>query len=363
MHSRHSRRGPPPWWPANEAWPPAGRAHAWRHGRNRFVRRLVFLFAALLLLSATGAATLISKLLGGSGIAGSVPIAPLALLVLVWVLALLAAGMRRVAVPLGDIVEAANRVAGGDYSTRIAEHGPPSVRVVANAFNTMAERLEAQDQQRRHLMADIAHELRTPLSVIQGKMEGLIDGVYPRDDDTLTEVMNETRLLARLVDDLRTLANAESGTLTLQKEQTDLAMLAQDVVSSVSAAAENGQIALRLEAAPDLPSIAVDPLRIREVLANLLANALHHTPPGGAISLRVNALGRDAVFTVEDTGPGMGPDELSKIFDRFYKGEGSRGSGIGLTIARNLVVAHGGTIRADSKPGEGTMLTVTLPIA
>jgi two-component system OmpR family sensor kinase/two-component system sensor histidine kinase BaeS len=363
MRGRDFRRAPPRWWPANEAWPPAGRRHAWRHGRTRFVRRLAFLFAALLLLSATGAATLISRLLGGSGIAATVPLGPLAIMAFLWLLALLATGMRRVAVPLGDIVEAANRVAGGDYSARIREHGPPSVRVVANAFNTMAGRLEAQDRQRRNLMADIAHELRTPLSVIQGRIEGLLDGVYRRDDETLAEVMNETRLLARLVEDLRTLANAESGTLTLKKEPTDLAMLAQDVMSSVAIDAERGRISLRLDTAPDLPSVSVDPLRIREVLANLMANALHHTPPGGAVSGRITTAGREAVVSVADTGSGVAPEELSKIFDRFYKGEGSRGSGIGLTIARNLIVAHGGTIRADSTPGKGTTLTLTLPIA
>jgi signal transduction histidine kinase len=134
-------------------------------------------------------------------------------------------------------------------------------------------------------------------------------------------------------------------------------------LTSASADAETRGVSLRLETPPDLPSTSVDPLRIREVLANLLDNALHHTPSGGTVWLRLKSLERTVVVTVEDTGSGIPPDELSKIFDRFYKGEGSRGSGIGLTIARNLVGAHGGTIRADSTPGEGTTLTLTLPVA
>jgi two-component system sensor histidine kinase BaeS len=362
MRRWRDRRRAPPWWPANERWPPADRSRAWRHDRARFLRRVGFLFATLVLLSGIGTATVVSKLLGGYGVGAAVPMAPLAVMALLMVVVgVVVTGVRGVAGSLGDIVEGANRVADGDHSVRIAEHGPPSVRLVAKAFNTMAARLEAQNQQRRHLMADIAHELRTPLTVIQGRLEGLLDGVYARDDTTLVEVMNETRLLARLVDDLGTLANAESGALTLQKESTDVAMLTQEVVSSASAVAERGGVALRLDTPPGLPPVTVDPLRMREVIANLLSNAILHTPAGGVVSVGIRALARDVVVTVTDTGTGIAPDELPKIFDRFYKGRTSRGSGIGLTIARNLVIAHGGTIRADSRPGEGTTLTVTVP--
>src|SRR6185436_21132068 len=165
------------------------------------------------------------------------PIAGLALATGILLVILLIVGMRRFALPLGNIVEAANRVADGDYSARVAEHGPPSLRTVGSAFNTMASHLEAQDRQRRDLMADIAHELRTPLSVIQGRLEGLLDGVYPRDDRTIGVVIDETRLLARLVDDLRTLANAESGALHLQKEPTDLGVLLGDAARALASEA------------------------------------------------------------------------------------------------------------------------------
>jgi two-component system OmpR family sensor kinase/two-component system sensor histidine kinase BaeS len=326
---------------------------------------MAVLFALLLFLSAVGAATLISRLVNGYGLGRSpLAIAPIAgvTVVGIFVIALLLVSMRRFAVPLGDIVEAANRVAEGDYSARVAGQGPPSLRTVGGAFNTMASRLEAQDRQRRDLMADIAHELRTPLSVIQGRLEGLLDGVYPRDDQVIGGLIDETRLLSRLVDDLRTLANAESGTLHLQKEPTDLAVLIQDVVRSFSVEAQGRHLSLGVDAPPDLPLITVDPLRIREVVANLVSNALNHTPAGGTVSIAATALNERVVVTVTDTGSGIAPDELPKIFDRFYKGRSSRGSGLGLTIARNLVAAHGGAIRAESLPGRGTTVTFTLPV-
>src|ERR1700730_13564191 len=234
MRYRHSRRRPPSWWPANERWPPENR---WRHGRRRFVRRMAVLFTALLFLSAIGAATLISKLVDGSGVQRSpVTILPVVGVTVIgmFIVALFVAAMRRFLVALGDIVEAANRVAEGDYSARVGQQGAPSMRTVGSASNTMASRLETQARQRRDLMADIAHELRTPLSVIQGRLEGLLDGVYPRDDQTIGEVIAETRLLARLVVVLRTLAHAEGGPLTLRKEPTDVVILAQEVVDALA---------------------------------------------------------------------------------------------------------------------------------
>jgi two-component system sensor histidine kinase BaeS len=164
------------------------------------------------------------------------------------------------------------------------------------------------------------------------------------------------------VEDLRTLAHAESGMLALQKEPTDLAILIQDVVSSLSADAESRQVSLEVDASADLPLALVDPLRIREVLANLLSNALHHTPTGGVLSITAKAANDAFAITVADTGSGIAAEELPKIFDRFYKGGTSRGSGLGLTIARNLVTAHGGTIRAESRPGQGARITFTLPL-
>ncbi len=277
------------------------------------------------------------------------------------IITIVSAAMRRFGFPMGDIVGAANRVADGDFSARVSEYGPPSLRTVARAFNSMTSRLEAQERQRRHLMADIAHELRTPLAVIQGRLEGLIDGVYPRDESQLTAVLHDTRMLARLVEDLRTLAHAESGMLALHKEPTDVGVLVQEVVNTFSAESAAKHVSIETHGAKDLPLIDVDPLRIREVLTNLVSNALHHTPEGGSVSLAVSTRSKAVIVEVTDSGTGIAADELPKIFDRFYKGHGSHGSGLGLTISKNLVEAHGGEIRAESQPGRGTTITFTLP--
>ncbi|HEY3120797.1 MAG TPA: HAMP domain-containing sensor histidine kinase [Vicinamibacteria bacterium] len=324
------------------------------------------LFAVWMFLGALGLGTLLSTMVRQAGLGGHLaPLSSFAVVaaaMLVLVLAAFFGVMRRFGFPLGDIVAAADRVATGDFTARVLERGPRSLRSVARAFNGMTARLQAQDQQRRHLMADIAHELRTPLTVIQGRLEGLLDGVYPRDDAGLGAVLEDTRMLARLVEDLGTLANAESGTLTLQKEPTDLPILVQDVVNSFAGEAGSGGVAVRVEAAADLPLVEIDPLRIREVLSNLLSNALRHTPRGGAVLLAAGTRDGGIEVRVTDTGPGIAPEELPRIFDRFYKGRASRGSGLGLTIARNLVVAHGGGIRAESGVGQGTAIIVTLPI-
>jgi len=372
---------PPPWWPANEPWPPADRRHGWRRGRSRFLRRVAVAFAILLLLSAIGAATLLSLILGRSGIiVHPSQLSWFAVMVAVTVSVLVVAffgAMRRVGLPLGDLIAAADRVASGDYSARVTEYGergPRSLRSVARAFNSMTERLQAQDQQRRQLMADIAHELRTPLTVIQGQLEGLLDGVYPRDDERLGQVLEDTRILARLVEDLRTLANAESGVLSLQKEPTDVLILIHETANAFAAEAHAKNVALLVEDRPELPLVEVDPVRIREVLTNLLSNALRHTQSGGVVSVAAEGPGtretRDMrdnqiVVKVTDTGSGIPAADLPKIFDRFYKGRSSQdshGSGLGLTIARNLVVAHGGEIRAESREDHGTTVTFSLPL-
>jgi len=364
----------PPWWPMNEPWPPPGGRHAWRRNRARFTRRVGMLFALALLLMAIGVTTVASWIFP----AVSVPlfVRPqrvfFALLWLFVLLALFRRLMGRFGFPMGQMVEAAGRVADGDYSVRTPEYGPHWMRTLARAFNGMTSKLQAQDLQRRRLMADIAHELRTPLAVLEGRLEGMLDGVYPRDEAQITAVLQETRMLTRLVDDLRTLAHTESGTFTLQKEPTDIGILINDAATAFSAAAAERGIALEVDAAPELPLVDVDPLRIREVLTNLISNAMRHTPAGGRVSVtaspassvgsgfsRTNAI----VVKVSDTGSGIAAADLPKIFDRFYKGQTSGGSGLGLTIARNLVAEHGGEIRADSVEEKGTEMTFTLPMA
>jgi two-component system sensor histidine kinase BaeS len=209
-----------------------------------------------------------------------------------------------------------------------------------------------QNRLRRQLMADVAHELRTPLAILQGRVEGMLDGVYERDDERLGELLVETRHLSRLVDDLRTLANAEAGTLELRKESVDLAQLIRDTAVSLTA-----RIVVNV---PAELSIVIDPMRIREVLLNLLSNALRATPDG-RVAIDATYDDSNVVIRVSDNGSGIPADQLSSIFVRFRKGRDSTGSGLGLAIARKLVVAHDGDIRIESVEGKGTTVTVSLP--
>ena len=254
-------------------------------------------------------------------------------------------------------MDAADRVADGDYSVRVKESGPPPMRALARSFNAMTMRLENADRLRRDLMADVAHELRTPLTVLQGRLEGLVDDVYPLDKAQLAQLLEETQVLSRLVDDLRTLALSDAGAFPLQKESTDLVLLANDVVHSMQG-----------RGAPITPVAAnrvvlsdVDPIRIREVLTNLLANAIRHTPNDGRIEVALTEAAGVVTMAVADTGDGIAADALPRLFDRFYKGPDSRGSGLGLAIAKGIVAAHGGEISADSTAGQGTTIRFTLP--
>ena len=360
---------PPPWWPENEPWPPMRRARLYN---RRSLRRSVFgrfiAAMAMMMIFWTIASAVLSWIgataIGAAHVAGargspmvSAVIAGGVLIALV----LGAVALGSIAEPIDRLVDASERVANGDYGVRVPERGPASARALARSFNTMTERLQSHDRVRRDLMADVAHELRTPLTVIQGKLEGLIDGVYPRDADQLQQLFEETRVLSRLVEDLRTLALSEGGALRLQREPTDLVALSREVAAAFAAEALSRGIALTVDASNDVESVEVDPVRIREVIANLVSNALRHTPEGGRITIRVGSERGAMAVEVRDTGSGMSADDLAHAFDRFYKGPNSRGSGLGLTIARNLVTAHGGAIRASSDPGQGTTFTVTLP--
>jgi signal transduction histidine kinase len=210
-------------------------------------------------------------------------------------------------------------------------------------------------------MADIAHELRTPLSVMQGRLEGMLDGVYPRDEHQVVRVLEDTRTLARLVEDLRTLAHSESGTLTLARESTDVAVLINETLAAFQPEARARGVELLANVQGGLPVVDLDPVRIREVLMNLLSNAIRHSPKGSTIEVVAEDGTSDLTIQVRDEGTGIRADELPHVFDRFYKGTDSNGSGLGLTIARSLVVAHGGTIAARARPEGGTVIEFALP--
>jgi two-component system, OmpR family, sensor histidine kinase BaeS len=367
------RRGPPrrpPWWPENEPFPPRG-GWGWGGPPRRFPRRLGLLFALFVLLMFALSGLVFRLLAGGGGWGwepdrrGGPPFLPFPLLVagVLLVAFLVGRAVRRMAAPIGDVMDAADRVAGGDYGARVQARGPDEVRRLARSFNQMVERLEANEAQRRGLLADVAHELRTPLSVIRGNVEGMLDGLYPADEAHLAPVLEETAVMARLLDDLQTLSTAEAGVLRLHRERVDPAALVQDAVAAFKARADAAGVTLESRAADGVPDLDVDPVRIGEVLANLLANAVRHTPRGGSVSAVVEPAAAGVAFTVADTGSGIDPADLPHVFDRFVKSADSGGVGLGLAIARSLVQAHGGTITADSQPGRGTTMRFTLPLA
>ncbi len=365
----HIPRHRPPWWPENEAWPPE---RPWRSTRSGFFRRVGCLLGVLGLLSLIGCATLFSLIFK---IPGQLPVSEgssvfpkvAGTIIVIGVIGgVIMAGrlLRRATAPVGDVMEAAAKVADGDYGVRVAESGPQEVRALARSFNTMTSRLQTNDEQRRALLADVTHELRTPLTVIQGNLEGMLDGIYPPDQTHLESTLDETRVLARLIDDLRTLSLAESGALKLQRETVDLRDLIHEAIAAFQSSADSAGVQLRVDTQADLPQLEADPLRLRQVLSNLIANALRYTSRGGQIQVRAIVAPPDRVtVSVSDTGRGIAPDDLPHIFDRFYKSSDSRGTGLGLAIAKNLVIAHGGDISAQSTPGQGTTISFTLVLA
>ncbi len=374
---RHYEHRPsPPWtrWEHDHDFP-----QWWLHARHRKQRflflRLVgaFGFVVLPVLGGMAAlAFLLTRLFGGNGQAammvwlGGCGLS-LAMPLLAGALALRA--FRGIAAPLADVMAAADAVAGGDFSVRVPADRPGEFGQLARSFNRMTEELARADQQRRNLTADVAHELRTPLHIIQGNLEGLLDGVYEPTAEHIGATLDETRLLARLVDDLRTLSLAEAGQLPLVWEAVDVAELLADVGTSFSGQAEAVGIDLRVEAGGDPGAMVVtaDVGRLDQVLGNLVANALRHTPRGGSITLRADPLDGGVRIVVRDSGEGILAEALPFIFDRFWRGDrarshaGGAGSGLGLAIARQLVQLHGGRIEVESEVGQGTTFSITLP--
>jgi two-component system sensor histidine kinase BaeS len=228
------------------------------------------------------------------------------------------------------------------------------------SFNTMAIRLEEEDARRRRLLNDLGHELRTPLSVLRGEIEAMRDGVHRPSPAGFESMLDDVATMERLLADLRTLALTEAGRLELHPETTDLATLVTDAVSSFALLAEDHGVSIRVLTPQPVDEIDIDPVRIRQVVSNLIDNALRHLPEGGAVTVAVRPGPGTVVVTVSDDGPGIPADLLDSIFDRFTKGADSSGSGLGLSIARDLVEAHGGSVTAVNRE-RGAMFTVTLP--
>jgi two-component system OmpR family sensor kinase/two-component system sensor histidine kinase BaeS len=326
--------------------------------RRRFVFRFVFLLG--LFLVAVVAVNVLVFHGTGAGHRRFVPFGVVFLLLLGG-LALLR-GIRGFARPVGDVMEAADRVAEGDYATRVPERGPREIRRLGRSFNQMTERLQTNEERRRNLLADVTHELRTPLAVMQANLEGLMDGVYPADPAHLALILDETKMMSRLLDDLQTLSTAEAGALRLHRELVEPGTLVDEAVAGFRTAAADAGVSVEGRVADGLPPISVDRLRIVEVFTNLLSNALRHTPRGGSVVVDAASDADDSVtFTVSDTGRGIPADELDHVFDRFAKAHDSRGAGLGLAIAKSLILAHRGEIAVTSPRGQGTTVRFSLP--
>lgn len=337
MPNYGSGRRRPPWWPEGEDWRPRG-------GRPNFPGFALILVFLLTLGFALGWGSHRPWFLW-----------PLGLIAFVY----FARSRRPRFFPVGRLVDAAAKLSSGDYSVRVPEVEGGPMRQVVRSFNGMAERLEQSSEQRRRLLADVGHELRTPLTVIQGELEAMADGVHAMSRTQLEMLLDETRLLARLIDDLRILSLIEAGELRLEKELIEPGVLLGEAVGPyLSSAARSG---ITIESRADAGLLLADPLRLREVVANVITNAIRHTPAGGVVTLTATRSSTGWSFAIRDTGPGIPPERLPTIFERFVKGSDSRGTGLGLSIARELVRAHGGEMTATSLPGEGTTIEFSIP--
>jgi two-component system sensor histidine kinase BaeS len=268
--------------------------------------------------------------------------------------------------PLKKLTRATERVAQGDLPDSIRLRSHDEFGQLGKSFDQMVENLKRSETLRQMMTADIAHELRTPVTIIQGTLEAIIDGVYEPSSETIAPIYEETLHLGRLIDDLRDLASAEAGELRLEKEPVDLETLVRQVVEAAASSLDEAP-AIRIGAETAIPRIDGDPKRLRQVLANLLGNALRHTPADGEIRIEIRRATNAVELVVEDTGPGFTDEDLPHLFERFYRGDPARsrggGTGLGLAIVKQWVEAHGGTIRAENMAAGGARFTVQLPRA
>jgi len=275
---------------------------------------------------------------------------------------------QRISTPIRALTSAARRLGRGDLSQRVRSNDKGEVGELAQAFNSMASGLERAEKLRQNLVADVAHELRTPISNIQGYLEAVSDGVIKPDADTIHSLAEEAALLSRLVDELQELSLAESGELKLFRQRNDLSELIRQTVAVMQAQATAKEVSISIDLPDKLPPVNIDSQRIGQVLRNLLENAVAHTAKGDSITVSARQKDKWIEVTVADTGEGIPAEDLPNIFERFYRVDKSRaratgGSGLGLTIAKRLAEAHGGKVEAQSELGKGSRFTFTLPIA
>jgi signal transduction histidine kinase len=274
---------------------------------------------------------------------------------------------RRILAPVKALTSAAKRIGRGDFSQRVESKDKSELGELAQSFNTMASDLERAEKLRQNMVADVAHELRTPLSNLRGYLEALHDGVIKPDAKTIRSLGEEATLLSRLVDDLQELSLAEAGKLKLNRRPGDITELINQALAAVRGQAAAKGLSLATDLA-ELPAANIDSHRISQVLRNLLENAIAHTAKGGVITVTAKKRGNWLKVSVTDNGEGIPAEDLPNIFERFYRVDKSRdratgGTGLGLTIAKRLVEAHGGKIEAQSKLGKGSRFSFTIPVS
>jgi signal transduction histidine kinase len=276
---------------------------------------------------------------------------------------------RRLTKPLSELEEAAIAIGKQDLSRRVPVHGSQEFVAVATSFNDMAAMLEQEETIRRNLLADVAHELRHPIHILQGNLQAILDDVYPLDKDEIARLVEQTDQLSVLVNDLHILAQAEAHQLPLSKQDTDIAILVKEVAAAHASLASARQISLRVELLGTMPhKIYVDESRMRQAISNLLDNALRHTPDNGLITITVERSGIQLIIRVSDTGDGISADQIPYVFDRFYRIDKSRdrsasSAGLGLAIVKAIVEAHQGTVKMSSAgSGRGSTFTIVLNV-
>jgi signal transduction histidine kinase len=277
----------------------------------------------------------------------------------------LARGMTQ---PLRDMAAAARRMEVGDYRVRVHTQSRDEVGQLATAFNRMSGELENLERSRRDLVANVSHELKTPIAAIRAHLENVLDGVEAPDPTTLQVMLAQTERLSRLIDQLLELSRLESGELPLRREEVALAPLVTQVLSEIEVARSDRDVEVASDVPADLPLVEADRERVHQVLFNLLDNAVRFTPTGGSVRVTAERHNGSVEVRVADTGVGIPPEHLPRLFERFYRADTARargdgGTGIGLAIARSVVEAHGGHISAESEPGAGSVFTFDLPVA
>jgi two-component system sensor histidine kinase BaeS len=274
---------------------------------------------------------------------------------------------RTISRPIRELTRATHAVSEGDLSQQVPVRSKDEIGELSRAFNKMSAELSRSVDARKQMTADIAHELRTPLSLILGHAEAVHDGVLPPSPENFEIIREEATRLEHLVDDLRILSLADAGELSLTPQTISPERLLQEVATLYRFQVQTKDLTLDLDIIPPLADLEVDPGRMTQVITNILDNALRHTPAGGRVTLAARGTLGGVELSVRDTGPGLPADDLPRIFDRFYRADESRqrgdgGSGLGLAIARSIVLAHGGQIRAESEPGQGLAVIITLPV-